>query len=213
MRKNFLAGLALLLPAVLTGILVMFFVNLLTAPFVDLVRLSFEKLGLLDRSYFFLSGQQVVQLTSKILVLLTLVLSTLLIGFFAQHLFLDRVVAALDRLIHNIPVVNKIYKAFQEVLSTIFSPTNTSFSQIVIVPYPHANTYAIGLIAKDAVPEGSDQEHLGLISVFVPGTPNPTIGFNLLYKREQLIFVDMPVDEALKFIVSCGVKFSGFNQK
>lgn len=213
MKKNFLAGVALLLPIVLTVIVVMFFVNLLTAPFLGLVQAAFHKLDLLDKSFLFLSGQQIVNLTSHILVLLTLLLGTLLIGFLAQHLFLDRAVTALDRIIHRIPIVNKIYKACQEVMGTIFNPSSTTFSQVVLVPYPHSNTYAIGFITKEAQSEGSDQEHLGLISVFVPGTPNPTMGFNLLYRRSQLLFVNMRVDDALKFVISCGVKFSGFTPK
>lgn len=213
MKKNFLSGLAVLLPVVLTAAIVMFFINILTKPFLGLVQSTFEGLGLLDKSFLFLSGQQIVTLTSKLLVLITLVLSTLFIGFLAQHLFLDKLLERVNRFIHRIPIVNKIYKAFQEVMSTFFTGKNTSFSQVVLIPYPHAETYSIGLITNDELPKGTDENKEKLISVFVPGTPNPTMGFSLLYKKEELIFVEMKVDDALKFLFSCGVNFSEFRVK
>lgn len=211
MRNNFLSGLIILLPVVLTIAIFMFFINLLTQPFLGLVESAFKELGLLDRFFLFLSGQQIVHLTSKLLVMATLALTTLFIGFLAKHFFLDELMEGIDRFIHRIPFVNKIYKAFQDVMSTIFTDKNTSFSQVVLVPYPHADTYSIGFITKDELPKGSDNPKL--ISVFVPGTPNPTIGFSLLYTKEELIFLEMKVEEALKFIISCGVNFSEFKVK
>lgn len=210
MKKDFLTGLAILLPVVLTILIALFFINLLTEPFMGIVRSIFKYYGLMGTSFFFLSSDQIINLISKILVLISLFLVTLLIGFFAQHFFIDVFFRNLDRLIHRIPFVNKIYKAFQEVMHTIFHPTSTTFSQVVLAPYPHKKTYAVGFIAKEALPEGSDTEHLDLISVFIPGTPNPMMGFNLLYKREQLVFVNTKVDDALKFVISCGVMYTGF---
>ncbi len=210
MKKNFLSGLALLLPVVLTFLVIMFFINLLTRPFLGLVQSTFEYFGFLDKSFLFLSGQQIVTLTSKFLVLLTLFLLTLLIGFLAKHFFLDQLLMSLEGMIQRIPVVNKIYRAFQEAMIPIFYSKSTPFSQVVLVPYPHKKTYAIGFVTKEALFEGSDPEHLGLISVFVPGTPNPTVGFTLLYRKHHLVFLEMKVDDALKFVISCGVQFTEF---
>lgn len=57
---------------------------------------------------------------------------------------------------------------------------------------------------------GMHQEYGDLLSVFIPGTPNPSVGFLLLFKKEQLTFVNMKVDEAMKFIVSCGAVMPDF---
>lgn len=210
MKKNFLAGLAILLPMVLTVIIVMFFVNLLTKPFMGLVTGIFEKTGLLNRSFFFFQGSQLAFVISKILILFVLFASTLLIGLLIHHFFAHYFFDAFDRIIHKIPIVNKIYKAFQEVMHTLFKSQKQAFSQVVIVPFPQTETYCIGFITKESLPEGSDKEHLDYISVYVPGTPNPLMGFNFLYRREQVHFINMKVDEALKFVISCGVMFPGF---
>ncbi len=210
MKKSFLTGIAILLPVVLTLIIVMFFVNLLTKPFVEFVHDIFAKTGLLNNSFFILSSDQMIYLLSKILILAFLIFSTLMIGFFTQHLFANYFFESFDKIIHKIPVINKIYISLQEVMHTLFKSEKTSFSQVALVPFPKEDTYCIGFVTKDLLPEGTDTEHLGLISVYVPGTPNPMMGFNFLYQREQLIFIDMKVDDALKFVISCGVMFPGF---
>ena len=43
-----------------------------------------------------------------------------------------------------------------------------------------------------------------MISIFMPTTPNPTSGFLILMPREECIFLDMSVAEAMRLIVSCG---------
>lgn len=210
MKKNFLAGLAVLLPFVFTMMIVTFFINLLTKPFVEIVHEIFAQTGLINQSFLFFSKEQLINWISKFLILIVLTVTTLLIGLLTSHFFANYFFEKFDTLIHKIPVVNKIYKSLQEVMHTLFKSEQTSFSQVVLVPFPQSETYSIGFVTKESLPEGSDQEHLGLVSVYVPGTPNPMMGFNFLYKREQLIFIDMKVDDALKFVISCGVMFPGF---
>ena len=134
---------------------------------------------------------------SRILILITLFLFLILIGFIVRHLFAKGLFNTLDKLLHRVPLVNKVYKAIQEVMHTLFITEGPTFSTVVLVPFPHEKTYSLGLITKEALPEGSDKEHLNLVSIFVPGTPNPTMGFMVLFRREQLIFIDMKVEDAL----------------
>jgi len=43
-----------------------------------------------------------------------------------------------------------------------------------------------------------------LVNVFVPTTPNPTSGFLLMFKKKEIIYLDMSFEQASKFIVSAG---------
>jgi uncharacterized membrane protein len=47
------------------------------------------------------------------------------------------------------------------------------------------------------------------VSVFVPTTPNPTSGFLMMFRESEVQPIPMKVDEAVRFIISCGV----LNQK
>ena len=43
-----------------------------------------------------------------------------------------------------------------------------------------------------------------MVSVYVPTTPNPTSGFFLMLPKSDVIPLSMPVDAALRYVVSMG---------
>ena len=45
----------------------------------------------------------------------------------------------------------------------------------------------------------------GCVSVYVPTTPNPTGGYFVVVRKDQVVELDMSVDQALKYIISMGV--------
>jgi uncharacterized membrane protein len=212
MKQKFVTGLAILLPITITLMIVTFLVNLLTKPFEGIVQSILGYYNLLGQPFLFLSAENVLVFTSKFLILVTLTSVTIFIGMVGQMFIVNHLLGFGDSLMHRIPIINRIYKAVQDVVKTLFTSEDTSFSQVVLVPFPHDKCLNIGLIARNDMPKDSDPKHQGLVSIFVPGTPNPTMGFLLLFRKEQLIYVDMKVEDALKFIVSCGVIYSGFNR-
>lgn len=201
MKKLFWTGLITLLPFTLTLLIVLFVINILTAPFQGYVEGILDYYDLLDQPFLFLSGQEVLYFSSKVLVIAALFGITVLIGFIA-HLVIARVFFQIgDYIIARIPIVNKLYKSVREIVQMLFKSQGSSFSQVVLVPFPHSTAYSMGLITIKQTPEAHDSEVL----VFVPGTPNPTAGFMLSYKYEEIIFLNMKVEDGLKFIVSCGI--------
>lgn len=205
MKKDFLTGLVLILPIAITVAVVIFLINLLTNPFVIPVAAALDYYDILNKPIFFISGEQVLIFSSKILILFLLALITLGVGILAKWFIAHHIVRFGEYFIHRIPVVNKIYSSVQEIVHTIFGHKEQRFSGVVLVPFPHSQTYSIGLMTSGEVAPGSDREYTGMVSVFVPGTPNPAMGFMLLYRKEQLKPIDMKVQDALKFVISCGV--------
>lgn len=210
MKKLFMTGLAILLPMVVTLIIVVFILNLLTKPFTGFVQELLDYYDLLDKPFWIFNSSEILIISSKIIVLFFIISLTILIGFIARLVLIRYFFRVGDWLIHQIPLVNKIYKAIQDTLQTVFSTEKkANFSQVVLVPFPHPKSYSIGLTTSQSKEE-SDLEHRDLISVFVPGTPNPTMGFMLLFRKDQLIPIDMRVEDAFKFLVSCGVMLTDF---
>lgn len=196
MKRHFATGLAILLPIVLTLLIVSLFLHVLTKPFLGMTEHILTAMA--GKDHFLSRHPGLLKLTSEISILILLVGFISLIGLAAKYLFINFFFKLTDRMLHTIPIVNKIYKAVQDVIQGVVRPSKPSFSQVVIVPFPNPKSQALGFVTR----EGGAGE---LISVFVPGTPNPTIGFMLMFAREKLIFTDFKVEEALKFIVSCGV--------
>jgi uncharacterized membrane protein len=50
----------------------------------------------------------------------------------------------------------------------------------------------------------TDEHHDGLYSVFVPTGPNPTTGYIFHLKPKYVHHVDVPIENAIKSVISCG---------
>lgn len=208
MKKYFLTGLVILLPVVLTIVIVRFLVNILTKPFVGVVSNALDYYGILNKQFLFFNEKQMLITSSKIIILVGLLLLAVLVGMLTRLVFIKYIARSGDFILHRIPVIKTIYKSTQDVMTTLLVKDETqpkvNFSKVVLVPFPHSKAYTMGLITNPLIKDSNVVES-DTISVFVPGTPNPAMGFMLLFARDKVIPVNLRVEDALKFIVSCGV--------
>lgn len=205
MKKHFITGLVLLLPVAVTIAVVIFLVNFLTEPFMGIVIQIFNKLNFINKGFLFLSPEQLVRYVSKIIILLLLFLVTVGLGMITRWFLVHALFRLGDRILHKIPVINTVYKTTQDIIKTLFVSDKNSFKQVVMVPFPRPGVYVIGLISRESPTICADAVGENLISVFVPTTPNPTTGFLLLFKPRELVHIDMKPEDAIKYIISCGV--------
>ena len=101
------------------------------------------------------TGHSLLLFASKIIILLLLFGGILLIGFFGELFVVRSLLHIGDTILHRIPLVNKIYKAAQDVVKTLFSKEQKSFSQVVLVPFPRSNTKSLAFITKADQPKKS----------------------------------------------------------
>ena len=205
MKKYFITGLVILLPLAVTIAIVVFIVNFLTKPFIGVVSGFLKDFNLINKGFLFLTPDQVVLYGSKLLILGCLFVFTLFLGMIARWFFFKALLTVSDKVLHRIPLINKVYKTTQEIIKTIFVTDKSSFKQVVMVPFPKGGSYVMGLISREAPQICSDKAGSELFSVLVPTTPNPTTGFLLMYKKEEIVFLDLKPEQAIKYIVSCGV--------
>lgn len=205
MKKYFITGLVILLPVALTIGIVIFFFNLLTTPFLGAVKVVFEKYGLFEEGFLFLSPRQLQNLIAQFMILLSLFAVTVTLGFVARWFFFHSLLGFAEYIVKKIPLVSSIYKTCKEVINTLFTSTTNSFKQVVLVPFPSASSYAIGFITKDEVEGLENTEISKPVAIFIPTTPNPTSGFLVFYEKKEIIPLDMKVEEAFKCVISCGV--------
>lgn len=204
MKKHFLTGLIILLPIAITIGVVGYLINLFTGPFVKAVSSFLQKANLANHGFLFLSHEQVVLYLSKFLILALLFLFIILLGMLTRWYVIRGLLNIGDRLLHRIPVVSTVYKTTKEIIKTLFHKDATAFKQVVLVPFPRKDIFALGLVSSRAPTTCSASSGSNLISVLVPTTPNPTSGFLLMFKQEELIYLDMKPEDAIKYIISCG---------
>jgi uncharacterized membrane protein len=109
-----------------------------------------------------------------------------------------------DTVFTKIPIFKSIYSSVKKVSDTLFSSNGNAFRTALLIQYPRQGSWTIAF--QTGVPTGEVATHLGpgLISVYVPTTPNPTSGFFLMVPRVDVIELDMSVDQALTYVISMG---------
>src|SRR5437868_10806608 len=126
-------------------------------------------------------------------------------GVFATNFFGAQLVTIWHEVLTRIPVVNSIYSSVKQISDTLFSSSGQAFRKALLVQWPHPGAWTIAF--QTGLPGGDVVNHLppDCLSVYVPTTPNPTGGYFVIVRRDQVIELDMSVDQALKYIISMGV--------
>lgn len=205
MKKSFITGLIILLPIAVTLAVLSFIINFLTKPFVGFVSDTLSHFAFMQQGFLFLSPDKIVLYVSKILIILALIAVTVILGIFARWFLIRSLINLGDSILHRIPLINTVYKTSQDIIKTLFSSDKNSFQKVVMVPFPRNDIYVLGLVVRESPAACEKVAKHRLISVLVPTTPNPTTGFLMMIKEEDLLFVDIRPEDAIKYIVSCGV--------
>ncbi len=199
LKRYFLTGLIILLPLAVTIGIVAFIINFLTDPFVGFFEQFFVHFS------WYPKLRVLIHLLLQILLLFALFCSTLLLGFLTRLLAFKYLLQFSDYMMHRIPVIKTVYKTSQRMIKTIFGSQSRSFKQVVLVPYPTHGGYCIGLVSGPVASVCEKSIGKELVSVFIPTTPNPTSGFLIMYEKSEITVVDMKVEDAFKYIISCGL--------
>lgn len=196
-RANFFAGLAVILPGVIS-IMALFWIFGTVAAFTDTLlfflppQLTHSEHGM-GKMYWYWS-------------LAAFVLAVLLVcavGLAARNYFGKKMIEWADRALMHVPLLNKIYGATKQVNDALVTGNKNSFKTVVLIEFPHPGTYSLGfLTSEDADIQLRPEEKL--VCVFVPTTPNPTAGFLLLVPDEKVTRLKMSVADGLKYIISLG---------
>lgn len=195
MKKYFLTGLAIILPFVVTLVLIQTIVNFLTAPFVGIVELVFPSTALDPLLLTFLS---------KFAILIFLFFATAALGYSAEYFFVHTLIGWGNRLIGKIPLIGNIYQTIQDTIHTFYGKSD-QFSKVGEIPFPNSKSTTLGFITNENM-KIQGREDLGTFaSIYVPGNPNPIMGFWILVPQDQLATLDLSAREASRFIFSCGV--------
>ncbi|MCH9634709.1 MAG: hypothetical protein S4CHLAM7_14660 [Chlamydiae bacterium] len=209
MKRNFLTGLVILIPIALTIIIVLLVVDILTQPFMGGMEQLLGKVSIFHKNIPLFSSEQALRAWSRMAILVSLFLFVFILGIFARWFVFNTLVNLGDKILHRIPIINKLYKTLKEVTKVIFTSDSRAFKDVVMVPFPNHHTFCLGLLSRDSPNLYNEPAKKELTAVFIPTTPNPTTGYLIQYPKDEIKKINMTVEEALKFIVSCGMVSPG----
>jgi uncharacterized membrane protein len=110
-----------------------------------------------------------------------------------------------ERLILRLPLVRSVYRSVKQVTDYVLSEREIQFSRIVAVEYPRKGIWSLGFVMSEGVDEVADAVGEPMLAVYMPTSPMPLTGYAALVKKSETLELNMTLDEALRFLVSCGV--------
>jgi uncharacterized membrane protein len=201
-RTNFFAGLAVVLPVVVSLVIifwVFFTVSVVTDTLLIFIPREYthEKLG-------GELGAGPMHWYWSLVALLVAILLTSIVGLLARNYFGKKLIEWVDASLLHVPVLNKIYGAIKQVNEAFSSGSKNSFKTVVMVEFPHPGMRSVGFLTSEVHEEIQQKASERMVCVFIPTTPNPTSGFLVLVPESRVTKLDMSVADGVKFIVSLG---------
>jgi uncharacterized membrane protein len=185
LRALLLAGILISVPAVVTFLA---------------LRFLFEKVDdLLGPFLSRLVGREIPGLGIAATVILLL-----LVGLVASNYFGRKLLAAGEGLFARLPLVRAVYRTAKDIVGAMTLPRKQSLRVPVMVEYPRPRLYAYGFVTGYTVRQektGSRQ----LANVFIPSPPVPTTGVLIAVPTDELYYLDMTGQEAMKLVISGGM--------
>ncbi len=186
----------------LTGILVM-------APVVITAYLAVELFHLMDGwAKYLIPAKYAPYLPYGIpgLGIILLLLFLILVGVLATNVMGRWVIRLGRHIIEKVPVVSSIYGALKKVFETLMGNGGTqAFRKAVLVQYPQKGAWTIAFVTSTLPKALQKKLPRGMMVVYIPTTPNPTSGYMVFVRKQDIKELDMPVEEAFKMVLSMGI--------
>jgi len=114
-------------------------------------------------------------------------------------------VTGVDTLISQVPLVRNVYSAVKQVTDLVFSEREFQFNRVVAVQYPRIGVWSLGFLVSDSLLDIRAAANEPVVAVLMPTSPMPATGFIITVRKSEVLDVDITLDEAIQFLVSCGV--------
>lgn len=180
-KRKFIAGLFVTIPILITILVIERFFT-----FID---------SLLEPLLFKIIGYHIPGLG-----FITAIMIVFLIGIISTNVFGKRLLELADRLFLKIPLFRSLYTAIKQVMDAFSPESKGAFKQFVIVEYPRQGIYTFGFLTKECRIE-ADKE---LKAVYIP-TNHLYLGEIVLFKEEDIIYTNIPIEEGVRIILSGGI--------
>ncbi|AHD00924.1 DUF502 domain-containing protein [Leisingera methylohalidivorans] len=196
LRASFFTGIVVIAPVSLTIWLLWSVMGWIDSVVLPLVPTTFRP-------------EQYIGINLRGVGLIIFLLFTIVVGWIAKGILGRSLINFAESLVERMPVVRTVYSGIKQISETVFAQSERSFEKACLVQYPRKGIWAIGFISTTAKGEISKKVETsrGLVSVFLPTTPNPTSGFLLFVPEEDVIELDMSVEDSAKLVISAGLVY------
>jgi uncharacterized membrane protein len=130
-------------------------------------------------------------------------------GILAANILGRSLVGVWERLLARIPLVRSVYSGTKQLAETLFSGGGESFRKVLLVEFPRRGLWTLAFQTGHDLGEAQEKIGGSVVNVYIPTTPNPTGGYFVMVRSEDVIELEMSVDEGLKMLMSMGAVVPG----
>ena len=105
-----------------------------------------------------------------------------------------------ESLLAKVPVVRPLYASIKQILESFSVTGKSGLGQTVLIEFPRKDIWTVGFITNEVLLQSGEIR----LNIFIPTSPNPASGFLQIVKEDEVIRTDIPVDQALRMIISAG---------
>jgi uncharacterized membrane protein len=138
--------------------------------------------------------------------LVATILLLIVVGALASWVGAKSLFAVWDGMLTRIPGLGILYGSTKSLGEAFLKrKKESSFRQVVLIQWPLPGIWRIGFLTgppSRSVQERFDEE---MEVVFVPHSPNPASGFVHYVPKSGIMYLDWPIEDGLRVVVSGGV--------
>lgn len=110
-----------------------------------------------------------------------------------------------ERAIGRLPLVRNVYSSVKQVTDFMFNESDLEYTRIVALEYPRRGIWSLGIVTSESMRQIRESSGEPMLSVLIPSSPMPMTGYTINVPRRDVIDLDISIDEAFQFCISCGV--------
>lgn len=110
-----------------------------------------------------------------------------------------------ESIVHRLPIIRNVYSSVKQISDFVLSEREIQFNRIVAVEYPRKGIWSIGFVTGEGMKNVADRAGEKVLAVLMPTSPMPATGFTIMVRKSETIELDITMDQAIQFVVSCGV--------
>ncbi len=132
--------------------------------------------------------------------IVVLFLLVYLLGVATTFLPARRTIEGMLSLLLKTPIIKDIYGISAQVVDTMVRVDEKGFKRVVMVDYPRPGIKSLGFVTGQIETSTGKEWEV----VFIPATPNPTMGNMIIVDVAEAKELDISIENALKMVISAG---------
>ncbi len=107
--------------------------------------------------------------------------------------------------VNRLPLIRSVYSSVKQVGDFLFVPREVEYSRAVAIEYPRHGVWSLGFVTGESLLDISAAANEPVYSVLIPTSPAPMTGFTVSVRKSDMVDLNITVDQALQYLISCGV--------